>query len=70
VPNAIAGLLIEIGKRTRNLPHVYFGWTEGNPVGYVFRFVFLGEGDVAPVTREILRRNITNPDRRPFVHVG
>jgi hypothetical protein len=70
VPNAIAALLIRIGKMTGKLPHAYFGWTEGNPIGYLFRFLFLGEGDVAPITREVLRKNIPDPKRRPTVHVS
>jgi hypothetical protein len=69
IPNAIAALLIHLADVTGKLPHAYFGWTEGNPVGYIFRFLFLGEGDVAPVTREVLRKNIADPQRRPFIHV-
>jgi hypothetical protein len=70
VPNAIAALLIQIGKMTGKLPHAYFGWTEGNPIGYLFRFLFLGEGDVAPITREVLRQHIRDPKKRPSVHVS
>lgn len=70
IPNAIAALLIEIGKMTGKLPHAYFGWTEGNPIGYLFRFIFFGEGDVAPVTREVLRKNIPDPQQRPLIHVS
>jgi hypothetical protein len=70
IPNALAALLIRISKLTGRLSHAYFGWTEGDPIGYIFRFLFLGEGDVAPVTREILRKAIADPDRRPFIHVG
>jgi len=69
IPNAIAALLIHLAKTTGRLPHAYFGWTEGNPVGYLFRFLFFGEGDVAPITREVLRKRISDPRRRPFVHV-
>jgi hypothetical protein len=70
IPNALAALLIRISRRTQRLSHAYFGWTEGNPIGYIFRFLFLGEGDVAPVTREILRKTISDPSKRPFIHVG
>jgi hypothetical protein len=34
------------------------------------KYLALGEGDTAPVTREILRRAIKNPLDRPRIHVG
>jgi hypothetical protein len=34
------------------------------------KFLALGEGDTAPVTREVLRQNESNPLRRPRIHVG
>lgn len=70
IPNAIAALLIHIRDMTGNLPHVYFGWTEGNPIAYVLKFIAFGEGDTAPVTREVLRQTIDEPGQRPRVHVG
>jgi hypothetical protein len=70
VPNAIAALLVHLRDRTGRIPHAYFGWTEGNPVTYVLKYLFLGEGDTAPVTREVLRRTIRQPLERPRIHVG
>jgi len=70
IPNAIAALLLHIRDRTGHMPHVYFGWTEGNPITYVMKFLAFGEGDTAPVTREVLRKSEPNPLRRPRVHVG
>jgi len=70
IPNAIAALLIHIRDRTGKIPHVYFGWTEGNPVAYLLKFLAFGEGDTAPVTREVLRQAEADPLRRPLVHVG
>jgi hypothetical protein len=70
VANSIAALLIELEKRTGNVPHAYFSWTEGNPVANIFRYIFLGEGDTAPLTHEVLRRAISDPRRRPIIHVS
>ena len=70
IPNAIAALLLHVQQATGRTPHAYFGWTEGNPITYVLRYLALGEGDTAPVTREVLRKAIPNPLDRPRIHVG
>lgn len=69
VPNCIAAILLAIRDRTGAPPHVYFEWTEGNPLTNLMRFMFFGEGEVAPVTREILRRAVPRRSQRPHVHV-
>jgi hypothetical protein len=70
IPNAIAGLLLDLRDRTGVIPHAYFGWTEGNPIAYLLKFLALGEGDTAPVAREVLRKAEAEPERRPRIHVG
>jgi hypothetical protein len=70
IPNAIAALLLFIRDQTGKIPHAYFGWTEGNPVIYLLKFLAFGEGDTAPVTREVLRQTESDPLKRPRIHVG
>lgn len=70
IPNAIAGLLLDLRDRTGCIPHAYFGWTEGNPITYLLKFLAFGEGDTAPVCREVLRKAEHDPEHRPRIHVG
>ena len=42
VPNAIAALLLHVRDATGRVPHAYFGWTEGNPIAYLLKFMALG----------------------------
>ena len=70
IPNAIAAVLLDLRDRTGVPPHAYFGWTEGNPITYLLKFLAFGEGDTAPVAREVLRQAEPDPSRRPRIHVG
>lgn len=69
VPNAIAAIALHLGELTGKRSHVYFDWSEGNPVVFMLRYLLFGEGDTAPVTREVLRRAEPNPKLRPMIHV-
>jgi len=70
VPNVLAAVLLTVRDRTPEPPHVYFEWSENGPAQNALRFLFAGEGDVPPLTHEILRRAEPDPARRPIVHAG
>jgi len=70
IANSIAALLLHLRNEYRVKPNIYFEWTEGNPVSNLLRFLFFGDGEIAPITREVLRRAEPDRARRPRVHVG
>jgi len=70
VPNAIAALLLHLRDEMGSVPHAYFDWSERSPFGLLVRYVLFGEGDIAPVTHEVLRKAEPNPARRPVIHVS
>ena len=70
VPNAIAAFLLHVRDLDTQVPHVYFEWSERAPGENVLRFLLAGEGDIPPLTHEILRKAEPDESRRPQVHVG
>jgi len=70
VANTIGEVLLAARDRTGLVPHVYFTWTEGSPLLNLLKFLFVGAGEIAPVTREVLREAESNPEIRPRVHVS
>ena len=70
VPNVLAAVLLAVSDQDDMPSHIYFEWSEKGPGQNALRFLFAGEGDVPPLTHEILRRAVPDSDLRPVVHVG
>jgi hypothetical protein len=69
-PNAAPALALDIRDFTGVVPDIYFSWEAAPPVREMLRFLAVGRGENAAVTREILRRVEPEAGRCPRVHVG
>ena len=69
VPNTIAALMLHLRGKSAP-PQVYMRWSDDSPLNLTLRFLLAGQGDVPPLTHEILRRAEPDLERRPIVHVG
>jgi len=63
-------VLFDVRDRMGRPPHVYFEWSERAPGQNVLRFLLAGEGDIPPLTHEIIRRAESDEAQRPLIHVG
>lgn len=70
VPNAVAAIALAVRNRTGIVPDVYFEWAPGSLMKDLIRFLAIGRGQIATVTREILRRAEPDEERRPAIHVS
>lgn len=70
VSNVLAAFLLYVRDLMPEPPHAYFEWSERDPMDNVLRFLSGGEGDIPPLTHEILRIAEPDPAKRPRVHVG
>lgn len=71
VSNAVAVIALDIQRCTDKPVEVYFEWADDGPLKAALRTVFLGRGQVATVTREILRReSLDTGQTSPSVHVA
>ncbi|WP_420099501.1 amino acid transporter [Corynebacterium sp.] len=70
VPNAVAAVALDIRDHVGAVPDIYFEWGTGTPVREMMRYLAVGRGHNAAVTREVLRRAEPVEALRPRVHVG
>lgn len=70
IPNAIAAVLLAIRDEYGVVPDIYFEWSDGNPISNMLKFLVTGGGEIAVVTREVLRQAEPLAKRRPRIHAS
>jgi hypothetical protein len=70
IPNAIAAVMLAIRDELGVVPEIYFRWSEGNPISNMAKFLITGGGEIATVSREVLREAEPSKKDRPRIHVS
>jgi len=70
VPNAIAAMALYLRDVEHDESHMYFSWSDCNPLQNALRYLVLGEGETAAVAREVIRQAERDCTKRPFIHVA
>ncbi len=69
IAHTLAAVALEMAK-VGEPPEIHFGWTDESPVSGMFGFLLFGEGNVPWMVRELLRKAVPDPARRPRVIIA
>jgi hypothetical protein len=70
---SITHVIASIGLAFREVgqpPEIHFDWSDEWPHAANLRFLFLGQGNVPWLVRELIRKAEPDPRRRPRVVIG
>jgi hypothetical protein len=51
-------------------PEIHFGWSDDHPLAAMVKFVLFGQGNVPALVNDLLRRHVSDQDKRPRVVIG
>jgi hypothetical protein len=69
VAHTIAALALELAK-VGSPPEIHFGWSDQSPIAANLSFLFLGEGNVPWMVRELISDTEPDPAKQPRVIIG
>jgi hypothetical protein len=70
VSHVLAALCLELCRDNKRPPEIIFGWSHESPIAANLNFLFLGEGNVPWMVKELVRKAISDPARQPRIRIG
>ncbi|HEX3598987.1 MAG TPA: hypothetical protein VHU84_02520, partial [Lacipirellulaceae bacterium] len=70
VSHVLAALCLEMCRDNGTPPEIIFGWSDENPLAANLHFLFLGEGNIPWMVKELVRKAIPDPTRQPRIRIG
>ena len=70
VSHVLAAVCLELCRDEGRPPEIIFGWSNEAPIAANLNFLFLGEGNVPWMVKELIRKAIPDPAHQPRVRIG
>jgi hypothetical protein len=70
VSHVLAAVCLELARNNRVPPEIIFGWSHETPIAANLNFLFLGEGNVPWMVKELVRHAVSDLARQPRIRIG
>ncbi len=70
VSHVLAAVCLELARDNQGPPEIIFGWSNERPLAANLNFLFLGEGNVPWMVKELVRNAIPDTANQPRIRIG
>jgi hypothetical protein len=70
VSHVLAAVCLELCSGNQRPPEIIFGWSQERPFAANLNFLFLGEGNIPWMVKELVRNAMPDPVHQPRIRIG
>jgi hypothetical protein len=70
VSHVLAAVCLELARDNQGPPEIIFGWSNERPLAANLNFLFLGEGNIPWMVKELVRHAMPDSARQPRIRIG
>jgi hypothetical protein len=70
VSHVLAAVCLELCSGNQRPPEIIFGWSQERPFAANLNFLFLGEGNIPWMVKELVRNAMPDPAHQPRIRIG
>jgi hypothetical protein len=70
VSHVLAAVCLELCSGNQRPPEIIFGWSQERPLAANLNFLFLGEGNIPWMVKELVRNAMPDPVHQPRIRIG
>jgi hypothetical protein len=70
VSHVLAAVCLELARDNQGPPEIIFGWSNERPLAANLNFLFLGEGNIPWMVKELVSNAMPEPANQPRIRIG